>query len=836
MSSTAKSSSIRTMLLTVLGLASAAIVALSSQALWQAWMRYNTAVEVSALADLNKAYFSALQNLRFERGNGSSALTMPLDKNGGMIDDVLMRRKRLDDAIATAQTIVRENDYPVATALAKEIDGHVAALRPLRTRIDANWKLPLETRDKELAGLSMAQTGKFLTAIETASATLEERILALDPNFGNLTSIRSLAWAARSLGGSSTVILNNAIAQERPLDAKDSNAVLVNDARMEFAWGVVRQLIGQANAPQTLKEALATADGTYFGNPFKAVRADLVATVTSGRKPSIDPDRWRDQIVAASETLGAVPSRAIDVLSDAADAKADAALRSLALYGLVVLAALALAYVGFRLIQNRVIRPITALTASMTQLARGDLTAEISDSGRRDEIGGMAAAVRVFKENGLRVQALEAQERAAAADRAARTESMIAVVNDVGTVVAAAAAGDFSARLQLDGADAQMQQLVNGINQINAVVDGATREFADILASVSQGDLTRRIATSYQGRFGELKQSLNDTVARLSQTIGGIQITTSQVSASAFEIKAGADDLAKRTEEQAAALEETAATTEELAASVKASAGSSKGAAGASDEAMGIAQHGGKIVQDAVAAMERIEAASRKITEITAVIDGIAFQTNLLALNAAVEAARAGDAGKGFAVVASEVRTLAQRSGEASKDITGLIQSSTSEIEEGVKLVRSAGTVLDKIVTASRQVAATVVDISAAAGEQANGIDEMSQTVAHLDEMTQANAALAEESAASAAALADQIHTLDQLVAAFRIADSDAAATSEPARLRNLAAAAMSEARSAPRAPAPARAAAAPVSRPVPAQARKVAANGAARDREWEEF
>ncbi len=184
--------------------------------------------------------------------------------------------------------------------------------------------------------------------------------------------------------------------------------------------------------------------------------------------------------------------------------------------------------------------------------------------------------------------------------------------------------------------------------------------------------------------------------------------------------------------------------------------------------------------------MARIETASQKISEIIRVIDDIAFQTNLLALNAAVEAARAGDAGKGFAVVASEVRTLAQRSGAAAKDISELISSSNAEVVEGVRLVRKAGDSLTDILEATQRVASTISDISAASGEQANGIDEMSQTVAHLDEMTQANAALSEESAASANALAGRIAELNQLVAGFRT-DASVSAASEPERLRQLA-------------------------------------------------
>ncbi|HEV7329362.1 MAG TPA: methyl-accepting chemotaxis protein [Bosea sp. (in: a-proteobacteria)] len=418
--------------------------------------------------------------------------------------------------------------------------------------------------------------------------------------------------------------------------------------------------------------------------------------------------------------------------------------------------------------QRSITRPLLDLSASMNSLTAGETAITVPHTKRQDEIGDMARAVAVLRQSTEQVALLQEQERAAAAERIRSADAMSVVVSDVGEVVAAAAAGDFSARLQVEDADEQMQKLVAGINEINAVVDSATTEFVEVLQALAAGDLTRQVPSAYRGRFAELKEAVNETITRLSETVSTIQMTASEVGIAAREINMGADDLSKRTEEQASSLEETAATTEELAASVKASAQGARQAAAIAEEAMKAAQDGGAIAGEAVSAMARIEEASRKISDIIRVIDDIAFQTNLLALNAAVEAARAGDAGKGFAVVASEVRTLAQRSSEAAKDISGLISSSNTEVEQGVKLVRRAGDSLEKILAASQKVTGTIQEISAASAEQAHGIDEMSQAVAHLDEMTQANAALAEQSAASAGALTGRIGELNTLVASFR--------------------------------------------------------------------
>ena len=362
----------------------------------------------------------------------------------------------------------------------------------------------------------------------------------------------------------------------------------------------------------------------------------------------------------------------------------------------------------------------------------------------------------------------------------------LAAEREISAIVNGAAQGDFTRRVDIEGKKSTAREIAQGLNAVSELVVNAASDFGASLAALAAGDLTRNVAGNYVGIFGELKKSIDETIDRLADTITVIQQTSADVSTAASEIRAGSENLAARTEEQAASLEENAATTEQLAASVKASAASANEAASLASEARQGAADGGRIVGEAVEAIARIEASSKRIADITSVIEEIAFQTNLLALNAAVEAARAGDAGKGFAVVASEVRTLAQRSSEAAKDISGLIGGSVVEVVSGVRLGNEAGAALKRIVETASSVADTIAEISSAASEQAVGIDEISQSVSTLDNTTQQNAALAEQSAASATMLSEQIEGLEALVSKFKTRAAGVSRQVRPAQLRRV--------------------------------------------------
>jgi len=353
---------------------------------------------------------------------------------------------------------------------------------------------------------------------------------------------------------------------------------------------------------------------------------------------------------------------------------------------------------------------------------------------------------------------------------------------EIGAIVEAAAAGDFTKRIAETGKAGFFLEMARGLNAILATSEQALSEIDRILKAMAQGDLAQTIAAEFKGVFAELKGNSNGTIERLREIIAQIREASESINTAAREIAMGNNDLSRRTEEQASSLEETAASLEEFASSVRQNAENAMQANRLAEEASESAQRGGEVVGQVVATMSAITESNREIADITTLIDGIAFQTNLLALNAAVEAARAGEQGRGFAVVASEVRTLAQRAAEAAKDIKGVISASVGKVDEGARLVSSAGAAMEEIVSQVKRVGAIIGEIAAASKEQSSGIDQVNQAVTSIDQITQQNAALVEEATAAAKSLEEQSDTLVQSVAVFRLGEEKGGAAKRGAR------------------------------------------------------
>ncbi|ALK30879.1 methyl-accepting chemotaxis protein [Burkholderia plantarii] len=343
------------------------------------------------------------------------------------------------------------------------------------------------------------------------------------------------------------------------------------------------------------------------------------------------------------------------------------------------------------------------------------------------------------------------------------------------------------------------------------------RTSVTIAETVARGDLTSRIEVAGRDETSQLLRALKSMNERLAEVVGRVRSGSDSIATGAAQIAAGNSDLSQRTEEQAASLEETAASMEQLTATVKQNTESAQQGNSLAANASEVARRGGDVVGRVVTTMREISASSAKVGEIISVIEGIAFQTNILALNAAVEAARAGDQGRGFAVVAGEVRTLAQRSATAAKEIKTLIESSVERVQVGSGLVDEAGRTMEEVVQSVQRVADLMGEITAASVEQRTGIEQVNIAVTQMDEVTQQNAALVEEASAAAQSMASQSNALRETVSIFRL-DFQSQPSVAPAR------------------PSPAVPTAPAKARPMPVRASAPALQPSAASSEWASF
>ncbi len=347
------------------------------------------------------------------------------------------------------------------------------------------------------------------------------------------------------------------------------------------------------------------------------------------------------------------------------------------------------------------------------------------------------------------------------------TNRIRSVMSEISHLVQEASYGSFKSQLDMQGKQGFFKDLSHNLNLLMETTDNGLEDVSRMLGALAQGDLSERIVNDYQGAFNTLKNDANTTAEKLTEVITSIKYSSTSIGTSTGEISHGNSELSSRTEHQASALEQTASSMEEMTATIKQSAENAADVDRLSVNAHNIATEGGDVVNEAVRAMQEISESSTQIADIVGVIDEIAFQTNLLALNAAVEAARAGEEGKGFAVVAGEVRTLAQRSATAAKQIEDLIRDSVQKVKDGTELVNKSGETLDSIVSAVQEVTEKIKEISNAAQEQSSGIEQVNSALAKMDTMTQQNAALAEEASAAGQSAACEADTMIKAVSFF---------------------------------------------------------------------
>ncbi len=542
-----KNLSVKTTLIALFGAVSAILAALCVSSLVSAYGRYEAAKVASEFVDVNNAMFQVLTSYRLERSDGNSAIQAPNDKLQGLVANLTGRREKVDAGMTSALGGLAGMSDPDVAVLTKQIRIAYDAIKAMRPTVDTSLKTPFETRDVKLGARVMSEGELILTQLNGVTQTLERKIRMLQPALLRFLAVRAAAGVTRTTAGNSALLLSAVLRAQRSFTPAELLELAAEDAKTTLAWSEVRELVDVDDMPAALKAAVATAQSRYFSGAFKSLRDSIITALTAGTKPPVNVDEWRGQVIPALETTGNIGFAAIDALNRAADEAAASARSALVMYAVILVVAAAVASLGLLVVVRRVTRPISRLTDSMQVLAGGKLDVEIPSVDRRDEVGSMAKAVLVFKEEMLRNTMLEAEAKAQRQQsEAERRRSMLALADDfeqtVGSIIGSVASASNQLHTTAQGMSEAARRTSSQSTAVAAAAEEASTNVVMVASSAEElgssvTEIARQVEQSAQmsagavaeaAKTGDVIRELAQAASRIGDFIGLISNIASQ--------------------------------------------------------------------------------------------------------------------------------------------------------------------------------------------------------------------------------------------------------------------------------------------------------------------